>query len=102
MTRHGVLAGVLGVFLVLGATPVPAQNAPPAAGAQAVPQREFIYGAELMTPAERERYRERVRAAGDADKVRTDHQRQLRERARQRGVQLSEPAGTVQRGGGAR
>ena len=46
-----------------------------AAGAgSAGPQREYIYGAELMTPQERERYR-----------------------ARQRGVTLEEPAGVLRR-----
>jgi hypothetical protein len=62
-------------------------------------ERELIYGAELMTHAERERYRQRIGAAapGSAEKLRDDHQRQIRERARRRGVQLVEPAGTVSR-----
>lgn len=62
------------------------------------PAREYIYGAELMSPTEREQYRQRLRKAQTADaqgKVRDEHRARIRERARQRGVQLVEPAGTL-------
>jgi hypothetical protein len=61
-------------------------------------EREYIYGAELMTPKEREQYRRDVRAAPSPDaeaKVRERHRAQIRERARKRGVELVEPAGMV-------
>ena len=64
------------------------------------PQREYIYGAELMTPQERERYRTRLRKAqgeGREDAEREGHRRQIRERARKRGVTLEEPAGVLRR-----
>lgn len=55
-------------------------------------QREIIPGSELMTAAERERYRQRMRAAGTLDKqaaVREQHVKQMRERARLRGLELA-------------
>ena len=61
-------------------------------------QREYIYGAELMTPLERERYRTRLRKAqgeGREDAERDGHRRQIRERARQQGITLEEPAGVL-------
>lgn len=70
--------------------------------AAATAPREIIPGSELMTSQERERYRQRIRAAGtqaEEEKVRSDHTREVRERARVRGLQLSEPAGGAQSGG---
>lgn len=62
-------------------------------------QRELIYGAELMTPSERERYRqEAAKARGpDAGKqVRERHRARIQERARKQGVQLRDD-GTLPR-----
>ena len=70
--------------------------------AQAETQREYIYGAELMSAEEREQYRKDWRAAKDAAAktgLRERHRLRLRERARGRGVQLSEPHGIVERDG---
>lgn len=64
----------------------------------AAPARELIYGAELMSPAEREQYRREAAAArGEAagDRFRERHRQRIRERARERGVRLAEPAGIV-------
>ena len=61
-------------------------------------QHEYIYGAELMTPLERERYRTRLRKAqgeGREDTERDGHRRQIRERARQQGITLADPAGVL-------
>jgi hypothetical protein len=55
------------------------------------PRREIIPGSELMTSQERERYRQRIRGAKTPDeeqKVRSEHLRQVRERARLRGLRL--------------
>ena len=55
-------------------------------------QREIIPGSELMTSGERERYRQRMRAAGTPDRqaeVREQHVRQMRQRARLRGLELA-------------
>jgi hypothetical protein len=70
-----------------------------AVSAHAQPQqREYIYGAELMTPEEREQYRKDAQAAKDDRAkagLRERHRVRLRERARERGVQLREPHGIV-------
>lgn len=63
------------------------------------PQRELIYGAELMTPEEREQYRKDSQAARDdaaGTGFRERHRTRLRERARERGVRLREPHGIVE------
>lgn len=57
--------------------------------------RELIYGAELMSARERKQYRQDVASGGDA--VRARHRERIRERARSRGVDLAEPAGTLRR-----
>lgn len=57
-------------------------------------QREIIPGSELMTARERERYRQRMRGAGTADRqaeVRDQHVKQMRERAGLRGLALPDP-----------
>jgi hypothetical protein len=56
-------------------------------------KREIIPGSELMTSQERERYRQRIGAAKapeEEQKVRDDHVKQMRERARLRGLRLPE------------
>ena len=55
-------------------------------------QREITPGSELMTSGERERYRQRMRAAGTPHRqaeVREQHVRQMRQRARLRGLGLA-------------
>jgi hypothetical protein len=73
-----------------------AQQAPPR------PEpRELIYGAELMTPQEREHYRKDMAGAKEEQAragVRAQHRTRLRERARTRGIQLRDPDGVVQAG----
>ena len=85
MTVRAQLVLVLGLAFLNGA--YAADNAPVA--------REIIPGSELMTAHERERYRQRMRAAGSAEaqtKVRDEHVKQLRERARLHGLELVEPS----------
>ena len=67
--------------------------APAAALAQDAPKRELIYGAELMTRAEREQYRqnlERAKGPDEANRVRERHREQIQKRARARGEKLDE------------
>ena len=67
-------------------------NAAAAAEQSVQVQREIIPGSELMTSRERERYRIRMRAAGTQEKqaqVREEHVKQIRERARLRGLELA-------------
>ena len=74
-------------LLVLSMSAVHAQQS----GGEPAVRREIIPGSELMTPRERERYRQRIRAAKTADeeaRVREQHVMQMRERARLRGLRL--------------
>jgi hypothetical protein len=87
-----VLVSLAGPSATAAADPAP----PAAAGTPAV--REYIYGAELMTPAEREAYRKRMRGARSAaerQQVGEQHRHRLRERARGQGRTLQEPAGVL-------
>ncbi len=70
--------------------------------AQAETRRhELIYGAELMTPVEREAYRRAHESLSD-ESARRRYERQHRERlqlrARRQGVELREPDGVLARG----
>ena len=71
-----------------------------AAGAAAQDvKREVIYGAEIMTNAERESYRQdlqRAKTEDDAKQVRERHREQIQKRARSRGETLTE-AGLLQK-----
>lgn len=53
--------------------------------------QERIYGSPLMTPAERDEYRARLRAATTAEeraRIRAEHHEQMKARAKERGVTL--------------
>lgn len=67
-------------------------------------QREYIYGAELMSARERDAYRRRLGEA-QTEEARAEHRKQhrqrLQKRAQQRGVPLDEQ-GVIQRPGGGR
>lgn len=79
---------------ILGAQPVGAEDVP----------REYIYGAELMTPKERDAYRQGLQQAPTDDargEYRQRHRQQLQKRAQQRGKQLDEK-GIVRGQGGER
>ncbi len=73
-------------------------------GAQAESRRhELIYGAELMTPAERDAYRRSLAAVPDdraRERVERQHRERLHARAQRRGVSLREPDGVVAQGDG--
>lgn len=61
---------------------------------QRVQKREIIPGSELMTPHEREQYRQRMAAAKsdeERDRLRAEHYKAMDERARLRGLRLAEP-----------
>ena len=68
-------------------------GAPMIAVSAAALEREYIYGAELMSAQERENYRRGLRQAenGEArDHYRRQHRERLQQRAQQRGKQLDE------------
>lgn len=67
-------------------------------------EREYIYGAELMSPAERDVYRRDLKKSTNDEargQYRERHRERLQKRAQQRGVQLDE-RGIVRRDAGAR
>jgi hypothetical protein len=79
----------------IAAAMVMASAAFDATGADQTVKREIIPGSELMTPQERERYRQRIRGAKTLEqeqKVRSEHLQQVRERARLRGLRVPEEA----------
>jgi len=93
-------AVVLGAVLFLGG-PVQAQEADPDRLRQQDQTQERIYGARMMTPAEREAYRERLRTMEPSKRAqfRQEHRREMEQRARERGVQLGPPEGSGRRTG---
>jgi hypothetical protein len=77
--------------------------ATPAVAADPAQQREYIYGAELMTAQEREAYRRRLSEAQTEDaraEHRKHHRQRLQKRAQQRGVPLDEQGVVRQPGHG--
>ncbi len=63
--------------------------------------RDQIYGSQLMTPGERAQYHTRMRnlkTERERERYRLEHHRQMQERARERGVTLSDQP--MLRGGG--
>ena len=87
--------GLAAVLLLAG--PAPAQDR----------DRDRIYGAQIMTPAERAAYRERLRSMSPEERarVRQEHRQRMDQRARERGVQLRSRRGSDEghgsRGGGS-
>jgi hypothetical protein len=74
----------------LSALPVRAQDADQAPATAAEP-RELIYCADLMTPAEREAYRARMRSARSPQEraaLRQTHRDDMQARARARGLDV--------------
>ena len=68
---------------------------------QTVQDRD-IYGYQLMTPAERAEYRERMRAAQsfeEREKIRAEHHEEMQKRAEARGITLPDTPPAA-RGGG--
>lgn len=80
--RSRLLAlGLAGLLLGAGLAGESAAQTPP----------RPIYGSQLMTPHERQVYRERMREARTArerERIRLEHHRQMQERAREHGVRL--------------
>lgn len=75
-------------MVVLWTLPTRAQDTDPAPATAAEP-RELIYCADLMTPAEREAYRARMRTAHNPQErsaLRQAHRNDMQARARARGL----------------
>lgn len=91
MHHRLALAACLAASLVAGAAA--GADRDPGSPAPAM-KREIIPGSELMTSAERERYRQRMSKAGSPQeqaRVRDDHVKRMQERARLRGLRLADP-----------
>ena len=61
-----------------------------------------VYGWQLMTPKERDEYREKIRSLNteqEREAFRNEHHKQMQERAREQGVTLPESPMTRQHGG---
>ncbi len=89
----------LAVCLSLFAIPTVA-----AVAADPAQQREYIYGAELMSAKERDAYRRGLSEAPSEEaraEQRKRHRQRLHKRAQQRGVPLDEQ-GVIRRPGGGR
>jgi hypothetical protein len=83
MARNGAAIRVFTVTLLIGA----------GCAASAGQTYEYIYGAELMTHAERERYRQQLQRAAspqDAQQIRAQHQDRIQARAKNRCERLTE------------
>lgn len=95
----GILAGA-GIGLAGAQTPPPSNRTQD----QGRVQPGNVYGWQLMTPAEREQYRQRMRQMSSPEareRFRAEHHRQMQERARERGVTLpDEPGQGMGRGRG--
>jgi hypothetical protein len=73
-----------------------------ASGIDASTERELIYGSELMSAGELDRYRADMQKLPDADareRYRERHRKRQGERARRQGVELDEATGIVRRKG---
>ena len=85
-----VIQAALAAVLCAGALPVAAATTEPAPV-----KREIIPGSELMTSQEREQYRLRQRGAGTAaerERLRAEHVKAMEERARLRGLKVTDPS----------
>lgn len=107
MTRV-LRVSALSVALLCAAAPILADDQDRAQDRDRMENRDMdqerIYGSQLMTPAERDEYRARLRAATTAeerDRIRAEHHEQMKLRAKERGVTLpDEPRGWDESGAG--
>jgi len=93
--RVGLVGFVAFSLLLLAATGGVARSDSP--GQQQARRHEYIYGAELMSPQEREAYRRELSRAPDEPKraqIRKRQRERLHQRARERDVTLDD-AGVV-------
>ena len=99
-TGRVIAIAAMGVFLTMGSALAQNQSR-----AQEQMRDRDIYGYQMMTPQERNEYRNRMRTATTAEereRIRAEHHAQMVERAKARGLKLPEepPAGMGPRGSG--
>ena len=111
MKRHHFPGAVLGAVLAGLMMPALAQDQtrdPDRLRTQDQIRDQDIYGHQLMTPQERNEYRNRMRAAKtyeERERIRNEHHEQMKVRAKERGVTLPDapparPGGMGPGGGG--
>lgn len=97
MITRVLQVSALSVALLCAAAPILAEDQDRAQDRDRMENRDMdqdqerIYGSQLMTPAERDEYRARLRAATTAeerDRIRAEHHEQMKSRAKERGVSL--------------
>ncbi|HEY9026248.1 MAG TPA: hypothetical protein VIP05_18260 [Burkholderiaceae bacterium] len=93
-----IAVAVLGTGLVAAHLPALAQVASAPESASMRLRDRDIYGHQLMTPAERDAFRQQMRHARtqeERDRLRAEHHDQMKARAKERGITLPEmpPAG---------
>ncbi|HEU4671050.1 MAG TPA: hypothetical protein VFR91_10085 [Dyella sp.] len=90
MRRSHAFALAAAVTLACGLPP-PALLAAPQGPPATTGQAPVVYGSQLMTPAERNAYRQQMRSmktAQEREAFRARHHEEMQQRARKRGVQL--------------
>jgi hypothetical protein len=94
--KSGISLFALAGFLILGASPVMAQQAAGPAAMQAQPEQgRVVLPRDLMTAQDRQAYRQEMRQARTVQErnlIREQRMAQLRQRAGERGLALAEPA----------
>lgn len=109
MTRTSMITWAVGAGLALAATAgawaqtQPQSQNPTQARAEA--QERIIYGNQLMTPQERNEYRQRMRelkTLEEREQFRKEHHAKMQERAKERGVKLPDEPPARGAGAGAR
>jgi hypothetical protein len=100
--KHRFLTSVAAALLLAGSAFAQQGDLPP------IPDDAPIYGSQIMTPEERVEHRIKMRSAKtleEREQIRSEHHKQMVERARERGVTLpDEPPmrGGMGPGGGGR
>ena len=101
MMQRPLILSVLAATLTLSTGFALAADQAPAQEKSSTKKQVQVYGSQLMTQQERTEYRTKMRAAKNAEEqeqIRKEHHESMKERAKERGVTLSDdpPA----RGGG--
>ncbi len=98
-----IMTVVIAGALLIPASAVVAQDRDTTASqSREAAQDRDIYGYQLMTPAERQEYRDRMRAAQSSEereKIRAEHHQEMQKRAEARGMTLPDTPPAA-RGGG--
>lgn len=101
--RRAVVGWIAVAALIGGIGSVVSTSRPAVAQTPQAPrpiERELIFGSELMTDEELDRYRDEMARLPTNDaqvQYRERHRQRLRDRARARGQELQEPAGILRR-----